>query len=139
MRFSVSSVSEGNAAMTNEGDSFQTRPITLDLSQARQNFGCDEGLLHEIAHVFIEDVPGIAAELQAACLRNDFTTVARLAHSLKGLCATFGAEPARTYAQRLELDAANCESAVTMEKIYFLVDSLQRTITTLQSELRISA
>ena len=138
MRFRVSSVSKGNVAMTNDGDN-RFDPVTLDLSQTRQNFGCDENLLHEIAHVFIEDVPQIAAELEAACLRNDYTTVARLAHSLKGLCATFGAEPSRTYAQRLELDAVNCRSAVTMDKINSLINSLHQTIVTLQSELRISA
>lgn len=139
MRSSVSSVSKGSSAMANDGEYDRVDPVTLDLPQARQNFGCDEDLLHEIALVFIEDVPGIADELQAACLRNDFVTVARLAHSLKGLCATFGAEPARTYAQRLELDAANCRSAVTLDKVQSLVESLQRTISTLQSELRISA
>lgn len=139
MRYSVSSVSKGNTAMTNDGDDSHFHPVTLDLRQARHNFGSDENLLHEIALVFIEDVPGIAAEIEAACLRNDFADVARLAHSLKGLCATFGAEPARTFAQRLELDAANCRPAVTMEKIQVLVDSLNRTIATLQNELRIIA
>ena len=137
-RFSVSSVSKGNMAMASDDDK-DNKPVTLDLSQARQNFGSDENLLHEIANVFIEDVPGIADELKAAWLRNDFQTIARLAHSLKGLCATFGAEPSRTYAQRLELDAANCQSAVTLEKIYKLVDTLEQTIATLQNELRISA
>ncbi len=139
MRSSVSSVSKGSSAMSNDGEFDRVNPVTLDLPQARQNFGCDEDLLHEIALVFIEDVPAIAAELEAACLRNDFVTVARLAHSLKGLCATFGAEPARTYAQRLELDAANCRAAVSLDKIHALIESLQQTITTLQSELRISA
>ncbi len=125
--------------MANDGDNCEERPVTLDLPQARQNFGCDENLLQEIALVFIEDVPGIVAELEAACLRNDLQTVARLAHSLKGLCATFGAEPARTYAQRLELDATNCRTGVQTERIQTLVDSLHQTIMTLQSELRISA
>lgn len=114
-------------------------PVTLDLSETRRNIGSDEDLLHEIANVFIEDVPQMLAELQAACLRNDYPTVALLAHSLKGLCATFSAEPARTFAQRLELDATNCPEAVTLEKIQRLVDFLQQTIAALQSELRLSA
>ncbi len=80
--------------MASDGDDSQLGPVTLDLAQARQNFGCDENLLQEIAGVFIEDVPGIAAELEVAYLRNDLATVVRMAHSLKGLCATFGAEPA---------------------------------------------
>ena len=114
--------------------------ITLDLGQARENFGCDEALLHEIAHVFIEDVPMIVAELEEACARQDTPTVRRLAHSLKGLCATFGAEPARTYAQGLECNAAtHRESAVTCEQVRVLVRLLDRTIATLRSELHFSA
>lgn len=114
--------------------------ITLDLVQARENFGCDEALLHEIANVFIEDVPMIVAELEEACARKDIATVRRLAHSLKGLCATFGAEPARTYAQGIECNAATQrESAVTCEQVRVLVRLLERTIATLRSELRFSA
>jgi HPt (histidine-containing phosphotransfer) domain-containing protein len=118
----------------------QTDVITLDLVQARENFGCDEALLHEIANVFIEDVPLIVAELQEACARKDAPTVCRLAHSLKGLCATFGAEPARTYAQGIECNAAtHRESAVTCDQVRVLVRLLERTIATLRSELRSSA
>ncbi|MCC6510304.1 MAG: Hpt domain-containing protein [Pirellulaceae bacterium] len=113
--------------------------ITLDLGQARQNFGCDESLLQEIATVFIEDVPQIATELQEACSRNDVPTVCRLAHSLKGLCATFGAEPARTYAQHIEHEAASSSRAVVShERVQILVHSLEQTIQTLRSELRTS-
>ncbi len=114
--------------------------ITLDLYQARQNFGCDEALLQEIASVFIEDVPQIVAELEQACLRNDITTVCRLAHSLKGLCATFGAEPARTYAQHIEYDASgDRQNMITRDRISTLIRSLEQTIATLRSELRASA
>jgi len=114
--------------------------ITLDLGQARENFGCDEALLQEIANVFIEDVPMIVAELEEACARQDTATICRLAHSLKGLCATFGAEPARTYAQGIECKAASQrESSVTCEQVRVLVGLLERTIDTLRSELRFSA
>jgi len=53
----------------------QSDVITLDLGQARENFGRDEELLHEIATVFIEDVPMIVAELEEACARHDIATV----------------------------------------------------------------
>ncbi len=125
--------------MSEDGDERSLQPVTLDLSKTRKNIGSDESLLREIVSVFIEDVPQILAELQAACLRNDYRGVALQAHSLKGLCDTFGAEPARTFAQRLELDATNSSDAVTMEKIHRLVDSLNRTIAALQHELRLSA
>jgi HPt (histidine-containing phosphotransfer) domain-containing protein len=110
----------------------------LDLVQARENFGADESLLCEIATVFIEDVPLLVAELEQASQRGDTATVCRMAHSLKGLCATFGAEPARTYAQSIEHDCS-CANTVTRERIRTLILSLEHTIATLRSELRLSA
>src|SRR5690349_11059024 len=88
-----------------------TEAVTLDLALARENFGSDEALLCEIANVFIEDVPLLIGELEQAFDSDDRNTMCRMAHSLKGLCATFGAEPARTYAQRLEHDC--CEGAAS--------------------------
>ena len=112
--------------------------VTLDLAMARENFGSDEALLCEIATVFIEDVPELIAELEQACRDADSSTVCRSAHSLKGLCATFGAEPTRTYAQGIEQDC--CEGrAVTGQRIDVLVQSLRRAMATLRSELRLSA
>ena len=112
--------------------------VTLDLTMARENFGSDEALLCEIAIVFIEDVPQLIAELEQACRNSDSGTVCRMAHSLKGLCATFGAEPARTYAQGIEHDC--CEGRVVPgQRIDLLVQSLRRTMATLRSELRLSA
>lgn len=135
--WSVISVMKSEKLFTNDRDNDAGQAVTLNLYQARQNFGCDEELLQEIAGVFIEDVPLIAAELEEARERNDISTVGRLAHSLKGLCATFGAEPARTYAQHIECDAVkNRESDITRERVQTLVHSLEQTITTLRHELR---
>ncbi len=128
----MASVLNGDRTMTGDQE------VTLDLAQTRQNFGSDEDLLLEIANVFVEDVPLLIDELEAACLRNDSTTVARLAHSLKGLCATFGAEPARTYAQGLELDTGDCSSPFTRDRIQVLIGSLEQTILTLRQQLHIS-
>ena len=126
--------------MPEQSETAIDEPVTLDLALARENFGSDEALLCEIANVFIEDVPQLVAELVQACQNADASTVCRMAHSLKGLCATFGAEPARTYAQRIEHDCCDGRAtAVTSERINRLAQTLQRTIATLRSELRLSA
>jgi HPt (histidine-containing phosphotransfer) domain-containing protein len=126
-------------AMKNRAD-IGCEPVTLDLPLARENFGCDEALLCEIATVFIEDVPQLIAQLEHACQANDKSTVCRTAHSLKGLCATFGAEPARTYAQNIEQECGqNGDAAITCERLQPLILALEHTIATLRSELRLSA
>lgn len=138
--WSVPSVIKNETSMTSDREFNDDDVITLDLGQARRNFGCDEALLREIATVFIEDVPMIIADLETAYARNDVSAVCRLAHSLKGLCATFGAEPARSHAQAIEHDAAsNGRTAITQQRIRTLVHSLHQTIDTLRSELRFSA
>lgn len=117
-----------------------SEPVTLDLALARENFGSDESLLCEIATVFIEDVPLLVAQFEQACEQHDLATMRRMAHSLKGLCATFGAEPARTYAQRIEQDCASGDgSNITCDRIRTFVRSLEDTIASLRSELRLSA
>lgn len=112
--------------------------ISLDLKQARHNFGSDEALLCEIAIVFIEDVPLLVEQLEQAFQHGDEQTVCRMVHSLKGLCATFGAEPTRSIAQRIEHDCTHdAFESVTLERITQLVVKLEQTVATLRSELQI--
>ncbi len=136
----VASVIKGDQSVANDSysdDSESCDAVTLDLTQARMNLGYDDSLLREIATVFIEDVPLIAAELEEALQSSDTSTVCRLAHSLKGLCATFGAEPARTYAQRVEIEAASEGTmAINHPRIQALLHALESTVDTLRNEMR---
>jgi HPt (histidine-containing phosphotransfer) domain-containing protein len=76
--------------------------IVFDLDSTRRNFDGDENLIRDIGQIFVEDVPVLVQQLvQVRSRLKDNTPqetavlqeAQRLAHSLKGLAGTFGAEP----------------------------------------------
>jgi HPt (histidine-containing phosphotransfer) domain-containing protein len=117
--------------------SMETEPsATLDLELARLNFGQDQELLCEVARVFVEDVPALIVDLLRAHSQRDHRAVRLFAHSLKGLSATFGAEPARTYAQDLEQRMVDESGFVTSgHQVEQLVEALRQTMHLLRQEV----
>jgi signal transduction histidine kinase/CheY-like chemotaxis protein/HPt (histidine-containing phosphotransfer) domain-containing protein len=65
----------------------------------------DEALLDEVAGMFAADVPGYLAEIDAALAAGDVDRLARAAHTVKGLFATFVSPDGQAVALRLEQDA----------------------------------
>jgi len=65
----------------------------------------DESLLAEVAGMYIADAPGYLAELDAALANGEADRLARAAHTLKGLFATFVAPAGQSVAQQLEQEA----------------------------------
>lgn len=85
--------------------------ITFALSQTRCNLANDEVLVRDMAEIFISDVPEMCERLEA--LHHDgcgnpqmsqqiLADVRHLAHSIKGLASTFGAEPLASLTERIE-------------------------------------
>lgn len=62
----------------------------------------DESLFDEVAGMFVADVPGYLAEMDAALAAADADRLARTAHTVKGLFATFAAAAGETIARQLE-------------------------------------
>lgn len=65
----------------------------------------DESLLAEVAGMYVADAPGYLAELDAALANGEADRLARAAHTLKGLFATFVAPAGQSVAQQLEQEA----------------------------------
>lgn len=65
----------------------------------------DESLLDEVAGMFITDVPGYLAELDAAFAAGDAERLTRAAHTVKGLFATFVSPKGQAIAAQLEQTA----------------------------------
>jgi len=82
-----------------------------DLNEALERCGGDRGLLRELIDLFLADIPGQLNNLQQAIDDRNTETIYRLAHTLKGAVATFGAEPARQAALELELLSRTAPSA----------------------------
>jgi HPt (histidine-containing phosphotransfer) domain-containing protein len=72
----------------------------------------DEDLFKELAGMYITDTPGYLAELDDAMAATDWPRVARSAHTLKGLFATFVASAAEQDGRALEQAANNADAAL---------------------------
>jgi HPt (histidine-containing phosphotransfer) domain-containing protein len=78
----------------------------------------DRELLGELSAMFLEDYPRLLAELKASILQRDYSTVERIAHTLKGRLAFFGMKNGISPATELEqmghvMDLAGAWKALT--------------------------
>lgn len=109
--------------------------LTFDLNAALVNLGGDQDLLQTLAVMFAEDVPSEVREIECALSAQSWNELQLHAHTLKGLCATFSAEPLRGIAHELELGAKHRESVGRLGKLVADIKSLeQATVEELQSQ-----
>lgn len=91
----------------------------------------DEALFDELVQMFVAEAENYLTEMDSALAAGDAERLARSAHTLKGLCATFAAAPGEAAARQLEQGAraghlARCgELAATVrQRIEALVAAL---------------
>jgi len=87
-----------------------TDGVVFDRPSAIAMMG-DEELFEQLAEMYIADVPGYLQELDVALAAADSEKLARAAHTLKGLFATFVAANGKTVAEQLEQTARNGDLA----------------------------
>src|SRR5262249_49359822 len=83
----------------------------IDLSLALARTDGDGNLLREVAGLFIELCPQWMSEIRRAMESCDWTTVKRLAHTLKGSVTNLSADRVADAAHALELQAVDPEHA----------------------------
>ncbi len=81
----------------------QRQLANLDRAIALEHVGGDEGLLQDIAALFLDEYPKTMAEIRVALEKGDARALERGAHSLKGSVGNFGAATAFQAALRLEM------------------------------------
>ena len=81
-----------------------TKDAVFDKAAVLEMIG-DEALFHELAALYVSQTPGALQELDDALAASDWPVVARSAHTLKGLFATFAAASAEAHAKLLEQSA----------------------------------
>ena len=118
-----------------EGSSSPDRAI-VDREGALKRMGGDERLFQDMVQFFIEDAPGLLAEMETANRAGDADSVARAAHSLKGLAANFGATDAIAAAQTLEKEVKASGLAGTDAAFTNMHHEMQRLLTALEAHRR---
>jgi HPt (histidine-containing phosphotransfer) domain-containing protein len=104
----------------------------LDLQKLDQNMDGDAEMLRDIVDAFLRDLPQRERELQESLTRRDAPTLARAAHTMKGLLLTLGAKPAADVALQLEI-LARCGNLGEAEG---LAKELRQELTQLTPALR---
>jgi two-component system sensor histidine kinase/response regulator len=98
----------------------------LDLAAAGRRIGADPELLAEIAGLFVEQYPKLLAEMDRAVALGDGTSLERVAHSLKGAVANFGADAAVNDADRIETLGHAGDFVAAREAVALLRNELER-------------
>jgi two-component system, sensor histidine kinase and response regulator len=83
---------------------------TLNRDETLERLGGDTELLKTLIHMFVKDAPTYLLDLEDAVAQTDHATVARIAHTFKGLVATFGAAPLVRTAESLRAAANQQQS-----------------------------
>ncbi len=86
--------------------------VSLDTRRALERLDENQGLYHKLLGLFYEQQAGTARQLRAALQENDLVLARRLAHTLKGVAATIGADKLSEVSRQLEYAIANEETAL---------------------------
>ena len=118
-----------------QGESTLTEIDTdiMDWSKAVALVGDDESLLQSVLEMFVDELPDHQNHLRTAFEQQNQTDLARAAHTLKGLLATFCANNAKSAAQALEQAAKNGQADETL--LIALEQSINKLLPCLKSKL----
>ncbi len=102
----------------------QQQLTNLDHALALERVGGDQGLLREIAVLFLNEYPRSIAEIRQAIESGDAVGLERAAHSLKGSIGNFGAQQAFQAALHLETIGRSGDLSPVREAFDDLVSAL---------------
>lgn len=102
----------------------QQQLANLDHALALERVGGDEGLLREIAVLFLDEYPAMMAKIRAALDSGSAVDLERAAHSLKGSVGNFGAQAAFQAALRLEAIGRSRDLTSAREAFRNLIDAM---------------
>lgn len=86
----------------------------------------------ELVDTFLEEAPGMLAELRSACAQGDAESFRRAAHSLKSNGNTFGAVKLAAMARELELAGLNPDPAHDLDALSALDAEYARAVAALK-------
>jgi two-component system sensor histidine kinase/response regulator len=96
--------------------------------KALESLGGDANLLEMALQMFVDEYPAHIEQLKTAWENRDFNQLGAIAHTLKSLLATFGAETARNQASELERLAKNDATATNIQPVYNRLQQIMQTL-----------
>jgi len=117
-------------------DDPQQAQDTVDRQGLVAQYGKKIDLLRLLAGEFEKTVPGCLSDMEAALRGNDLGTFGRLAHTLRGNAAMFGAGPLRRDAARAEEAAARGDAVQATLLMPRLTAGVWRTVAAIEAFLK---
>jgi histidine phosphotransfer protein HptB len=77
----------------------------IDLEKLYERFDNDPELIAQVRDVFVQETPARLGKIRRALETGDIEGMVKLAHSLKGVCATMYAQPLREKSLAVEMAA----------------------------------
>ena len=99
----------------------------INWEKALQHVEGDEEFLKEIYEIFLEEIPERIETFQKTLEKNDIDKMVSLAHSLKGVALTIGADFCHSLSAELE-NAARNSNEHRVRELYAQLESLLREI-----------
>ena len=107
-------------------------PVSLNRAEGMSHCDQDAGLYERILRRFREGQTDVPALMRQALAKNDVETAERLAHTLKGLAGTIGAEAVAAAAAAAE---ASCREALAPDVIEQRLRQLEQDLSALLNEI----
>lgn len=89
----------------------------IDLVDTLDRMGGDKELMEEMASLYMEDIVELTHKLDIALKAQDFSEIARMAHSIKGLSSNFGAHICVDKALKME-NTANTHEMTGLDTMF---------------------
>jgi len=118
--------------MTSTKKRKELKPPVFDYEDFLDRIDGDVDLLKEVIEIFLEDMPGLLADLYAAIKHGDAASVERAAHTLKGATANISAKRMHLLAQQVQ-QSVKKKDDVPLET---LIDHFEKNFEELDRELR---
>jgi HPt (histidine-containing phosphotransfer) domain-containing protein len=103
-------------------------------NELKESVGAD--FVGELVNTFLEEAPGLIAQLRPALAAGDRETFRRAAHSIKSNAATFGAMQLNMLAKELEFMARDDRLGDVGDKVEILETAYQQSIIALKELCR---
>ena len=89
----------------------------IDETRLLSEFGGDQEILAELRDLFMEHVPPLFQEIEAAIASGDAQEISKNTHSLKGACSTYGAPRLAMACKAAELAAKSGDVQVVKDHL----------------------
>jgi DNA-binding response OmpR family regulator len=100
---------ENDGQLNNVSSNGESQPVAttnftdvLNIPQSLERLGDDKELFRDLVTFFFEDYPVLQDEMHSSLIRQDWLTLQRTSHSLKGLAANFSASRTQRVLQEIE-------------------------------------